>query len=262
MTKAISFCSTCRNRLGQLQQTLPQNLGALGERHEIVLVDYGSTDGLSDWVWGHFRDAIAHKKLVFFEVKNEVRWNMARAKNPAHRLATGGYLFNLDADNFVTVSDIDVIEKAAEMDLHSWQYSGVMTDGSCGRLGVPQKLFTVIGGYDETLLAMGGQDIDLLDRLGFLQKKRARLPPPALPAVQNSMDGKLQEIGRSAFASNSADELYSTLESINRKISRFKLQTEGLVRLGGGFSYQGLLNGESVVINGFDHITHVSRQAS
>lgn len=119
MTKSISFCSTCRNRLWQIRETLPRNLDAIREEHEIVLVDYGSTDGLSEWVWAHFQGAIDRGSLVFFEVRNEVRWNLARAKNLAHRLATGHYLFNLDADNFVTPSDVQAIEQAARMGLHA-----------------------------------------------------------------------------------------------------------------------------------------------
>lgn len=137
-----------------------------------------------------------------------------------------------------------------------------MPDGSCGRIGVPRQLFRDVGGYDETLLAMGGQDIDLLDRLGFLQRQRARLPPPMTPALQNTMDDKLQEISRAGRADGSPDQFYTALESLNRSISRFKLQTEGPIRLGGGFSYQGLLNGKSVVINGFDLIESVSRPVS
>ena len=42
---AISFCTTCRNRLWQIKQTLQQNLEAIGHQNELVLVDYVSHPG-------------------------------------------------------------------------------------------------------------------------------------------------------------------------------------------------------------------------
>lgn len=128
----------------------------MDDGHEIVLVDYGSSDGLSEWIWKNFTNDINSKKLIFFEVKNEVRWNIARAKNLAHRLASGSYLFNLDADNFITREDILEIQKVADLGFHCWQFSeGNRDDGSFGRIGLPAQLFKMIGGYDESFLPMG-----------------------------------------------------------------------------------------------------------
>ena len=70
--KSISFCISCRNRLRQLSQTLPGNLDCLDEDVEISLVDYGSSDGLSDWVRSRFGHFIETGRLVFFEVLNPV----------------------------------------------------------------------------------------------------------------------------------------------------------------------------------------------
>ncbi len=88
------------------------------------MVDYGSSDGLSQWVWRHFESDIQQGRLRFFEVKNEVRWNVSKAKNLAHRLARGDYLFNLDADNFVTDKDIESILQAQEHAAPSHQWTG------------------------------------------------------------------------------------------------------------------------------------------
>jgi hypothetical protein len=260
MSSAISFCTTCRNRLWQLRKTLPKNLDSIDFPQEIVLVDYGSTDGLSDWIWSNFKSYIDGKKLVFFEVKNDVRWNVARAKNLAHRLASGKYLFNLDADNFVTSQDLKSIEKAIKLGLHSHQWSGDWGDGSFGRIGIPRELFLEIGGYDETLTAMGGQDIDILHRLAALKYPRAKLQTPHITAIQNTQSDKIQELVRPETEKNDADSIYESLNSIGLEISKFKLQTEGPIRLGGGFSYKGLLNGKRVTINGFDEIHHAAEE--
>lgn len=257
MQKLISFCVTCRNRLWQIKKTLPENIDLINDSHEMVLVDYGSTDGLSEWVWSNFKSHIENKKMIFFEVKNEVRWNVARAKNLAHRLASGEYLFNLDADNFLTLSDIKVIGKAHELGLHSHQWSMSWEDGSFGRIGVPKRVFEDIGGYDETLLPMGGQDIDILNRLFIAQKKkRANLGSPALVAIKNSITDKTKEMTLSLDQNEDAEKIYAEVNGINLAICKLKLQTEGPVRMGGGFSYRGLLNGKLVTINGFNEVRY------
>lgn len=253
MNKTLSFCTTCRNRLWQLKETLGQNLKSIGDEHEIVLVDYGSSDGLSDWIWSNHEKQIESKKLVFFEVKNEVRWNVARAKNLAHRLAVGDYFFNLDADNFITVEDINLIKKARNLKLSCWQFSGIFPDGSYGRIGVPKKVFHEIGGYDETLLAMGGQDKDILRRLSAIHKG-AKLSPPTRSAIMNSSRDKVKELIEPDADEIKIEDTYKKINSLSIQISKFKLETEGPVRMGGGFSYKGLLNGKFVSINGFNEI--------
>ena len=255
MPKLISFCSTCRNRLWQLMDTLPRNLESISDPHELVLVDYGSTDGLSDWIWNNYKNHIENKKLVFFEVKNEVRWNVARAKNLAHRLASSDYLFNLDADNFITQDDIQEITKAVESGSHCWQFSqDLRDDGSFGRIGLPAELFKFIGGYDETFLAMGYEDIDLINRLFALKRPRVQLAPPAIKAIQNSSTQKVSESQLGSIQFSDPIAALKLMDHLNEKIAKFKLQALGPIRLGGGFSYKGLLNGSEVTIDGFTRI--------
>jgi predicted glycosyltransferase involved in capsule biosynthesis len=257
MMPAISFCTTCRNRLWQIKQTLQQNLETIGDQNELVLVDYGSTDGLSAWVWENFSEYIEKQRLIFFEVTNEVRWNVARAKNLAHRLANGDFLFNLDADNFVDFKDLALIEKVRKNKISCWQWSGSFPDGSYGRIGTSKSVFKEIGGYDETMLAMGAQDYDLIKRLSKVQKI-ARLPAPSIEAVQNNDINKMSELKSYNDEENSAKADYNTFNLINSKISEMKLLYEGPRRVGGGFSYKGILNGEKIAINGFDEITSLN----
>jgi glycosyltransferase involved in cell wall biosynthesis len=57
----LSFCITCKNRLHQIKQTLPQNLTDNREmkgKVDFVLVDFGSTDGLQEWIIGNFEPEI------------------------------------------------------------------------------------------------------------------------------------------------------------------------------------------------------------
>lgn len=254
MSKQISLCISCRNRLWQIQQTLPENLSSLGADMEIVLVDYGSADGLSDWVWAHFGPHIRAGMLTFFQVTNPVTWSSPKAKNLAHRLAKGSYLFNADADNFFTGEDCKLIRDAVRTGLPSHQWSGDLTDGSFGRIGLPKTTFFDIGGYDENLLPMGTQDRDLLTRLGALDDRFFKLPPPTKAAIANTSEDKVKEMGTLSEMSDPNLVYYFTNQT-NKTLAYLKLQIEGPRRLGGFASFQGFLNGTQVVIDGFNNIT-------
>jgi predicted glycosyltransferase involved in capsule biosynthesis len=210
---------------------------------------------MTSWVWSNFSNFIETKKLVFFEVKNDVSWSSPRSKNLAHRLAKSPYLFNLDADNFVDLSDINSILKAKNKNLPCHQFSGSFGDGSFGRIGLPKEVFYKIGGYDESMFPMGGQDLDLLRRINALSISILRLSKSRMQSIQNSFTDKVQE-----FSNNIKDhkELYAKLNSLNILRSRLRLDIEGPIIKGGFATFRGLLNGTEVVIDGFNKIRPVS----
>lgn len=249
--KAISFCITSRNRLWQLEQTLQKNLSNLHEDHEICLVDYGSTDGLSAWIWKNFAHLIEDRKLCLFEVKNSVSWNASKAKNLAHRIAHGDYFFNLDADNFISARDVRNIERAYQSNVPSHQFSGTFGDGSYGRIGCPRTLFYELGGYDETLLPMGGQDVDILNRMTAASRRLLKLPPPRSEAIQNTLNDKIREIHP---AIPDPKSFYASMNLFNIQKSNHRLEVEGPIRTDGFATFRGLLNGTPVIIDGLNHI--------
>lgn len=263
LSRSISFCQTCRDRLWQIKDTLASNLAALDNSQEIVLVDYGSSDGLSAWIWGNFRQHIFDGRLVFFEVKNEVSWSSPKAKNLAHRLSRGDYLFNLDVDNFITPEDIALINNTRQTDLPCHQWTGVWGDGSYGRIGMPRNLFFGLGGYDESMLPMAGQDFDLVQRLAAANLPVVVLPPPAKPAVANSHAQKMAAIslpGRKGGEDN-AKVRWERMNAINLETSRIRLAIEGPRRKGGFQTFRGLLNGRMIVIDGLNGIRSVAARA-
>jgi hypothetical protein len=248
--KAITFCVTCRNRLWQLKQTLGKNLAILDDDIEITLVDYGSTDEISQWVWSNFKEYIESGNLNFFEVKNDVTWNVSKAKNLAHRISNGEYLFNLDADNFITPIDIKLIRHAKDSKVISHQWSGNV-DGSYGRIGYPRSLFFSLGGYDEAMLPMGFEDIDFLRRSKNLIN-HLKLPGPSIEAIKNTFEQSVSEINTDP---REAKKIYELMINFNNNLSKFKLSTEeGPSRNTGFTSYKGALNGSVVTIDGFNQI--------
>ncbi len=254
-TPSIGFCTTCCNRLWQLKQTLPLNLKVIENTpHSISLVDFGSKDGLADWVWFHFRGQIERGKLSFFEVKNPVSWHMSKAKNLAHRISGGDYLFSLDGDNFLTQSDLKKIEEMALLNIACHQFTGNY-DGSCGRVGVPKAQFKRLGGYDESMMPMGYQDTDFVNRILLTSAKLAKLDGPEKPSIENSFSHKMSEIQKTTLSDADA---YVKMDNFNQKVSRLKLAFEGPYRAGGYTSFIGLLNGKRVLIDGFDNYHSVT----
>ncbi|GAA4899717.1 glycosyltransferase [Streptomyces coeruleoprunus] len=213
----ISYCVTCKNRLWQLRETLPENLERVRAdgRAEIVLVNYNSDDGLDTWV-RRFRPEIESGLLRYLHERSEPYIHLSKAKNLAHFGSTGEFLVNLDADNFIgdTVRawrevwareyDTLVHGFVAETDRGRFgRRDGLPADGNgtCGRIGLPRRHFLALGGYDEEMLPMSQQDVDLIDRARALGLGVVRVPQPdrasAPAAICNSIQDKLAHTGSS-----------------------------------------------------------------
>lgn len=255
----ISYCTTCRGRLHQLRETLPGNLAALRDDEEIVLVDYRSPDGLAEWVWSTFSPAIEGGRLRFFEVLGEAPWHMAKAKNLAHRLGRGAYLFNLDGDNLLTRNDAALIRAAKDRGLGCRQGTGNIRDGTPGRIGISGATFFDLGGYDEGLLGMTLQDYDLIVRAEAVGYRFARLGPPQHMPVQNSRTERLEQyiVGQDPIPHDN-----DRLGRVNLAVHKLRLELEGPRRRHNFATFRGRLNGKEVILDGLGNIRLLTEEKS
>jgi hypothetical protein len=168
---ALSFCITCKNRFHQISGTLKRNLddnSMYSHLIEFVLVDFGSDDGLKEWILDNFQKELKANYLKFYYTDGMKSWHASLAKNTAHILAANDILVNLDCDNFTGRNGGKfVIQQFLnnEKNMIFHQFSGKYYDGSFGRIGMYRKTFHETGGYDERFEPMGGQDGDLINRL-------------------------------------------------------------------------------------------------
>ncbi|MCE5179780.1 MAG: glycosyltransferase [Porphyromonadaceae bacterium] len=167
----LSFCITCKNRFKQIKKTLPHNLqDNRDHKHliEFVLVDFGSTDGLQEWIYDNFREEMRCGYLKYYYTEEMKNWHSSIAKNTAHLLALNEIVTNLDCDNYTGLNGGKfVIDKMVEYGVRSTifhQFSNNRGDGSYGRITLSKRNFICIGGYDESLEPMGYQDVDLIIR--------------------------------------------------------------------------------------------------
>ncbi len=195
--KKISFCISVMNRHAHIVRTLPENL----ERNkkfaadiEFVLVNFiigREGEETDEWIRNNFKSEINSGYLKYFVSDKMRNFHASIAKNTSHINASGLYLFNLDADNYITPKEVDFLLKECVFGsvVHGW--SEVYHDGSYGRIGVGAYEFLKLNGYNESLEAFSFQDIDLLKRCSIQLKKRIKRMTPEKQAIQNSALEKL-----------------------------------------------------------------------
>lgn len=167
----LSFCITCKNRFYQIEQTLKKNLDdnrMFKHLIEFVLIDFGSTDGLQEWIKNNFSEEIDAGYLKYFYTNEMENWHVSIAKNTAHLMAVNDIVVNLDCDNFTGCNGGRfLIQHFLKNKVNTviQQYGGDPYDGSFGRISVYRHAFIEVGGYDESFEPMGVQDLDLIERL-------------------------------------------------------------------------------------------------
>ena len=222
--KFISYCTTCCNRLWQLALSLPGNLKRLKENEELILVNYGSTDNLTRYIQSSklCLEFIENKKLIYAEVLNVKLYHSSKAKNIAHRLGNGKFLVNLDADNF-NIGINNKIQK--HKDKKCLIYFGVdQVCDTCGRIAIVKNGFYEIGGYDESFMPMGFQDIDLILRadghgLEFFEK------PIYSQNLKNSTEEKMINTGLVNW--HECDKINREISEKNIKNKQFVVNKSG-----------------------------------
>lgn len=194
----VSYCTTCKGRLHHLKQTLPVNLAAeAGNPNvEFVILDYGSEDGLGEWIHANYQPEIESGRIRYAR-SEQPHFRMAHAKNMAHRVATGDILCNLDADNVIAPDFSKYLVEQFSRNPHSVVSVHPLTvsekrkkaeplvvdgkrmrigDGFGGRLAISSQDFYRIGGYDERHVGWGMDDVNFA-----LRARDAGLEPVRIP---------------------------------------------------------------------------------
>lgn len=193
----ISIVTTVFNRFWQLRQTLGRNLEVIRDQAdvEMVLVDFGGPDSaeIQNFIEANFVGDLLCLKLKYYIAKEpSPLFRVATAKNVAHRLSLGRFIFSLDVDNFLYLEDLEIIRNHLHFspgdilhqttgpapmrhkqwigyqlheDQSAYHNDNVNWDGSIGRIGLLREAFERVNGYDENFQGMGMEDIDLIMRV-------------------------------------------------------------------------------------------------
>lgn len=175
----ISICTTCRDRLEDLMQTLPKNIKANSdyENLEFVVLDYNSREyDVGRWIQVGYPDLIESGRVVYLRTEEPQYFDMAHSRNVAFLAATGEIVNNVDADNLLPQSNgigfATFINKLAN-EQPEMAIFGKSKQLLRGRIGFYKREFIeLLGGYDETNLKYyGADDSNILNRAWELGMK-------------------------------------------------------------------------------------------
>jgi len=99
--RTITFCTTCMNRLCDLKRTFINNIEDNNDYPflEMLLLDYGSSDGLAEWVNENLLEYIKLGRVNYYRVESD-HFRANHSRNVSFKLAQGEIVANVDADNF------------------------------------------------------------------------------------------------------------------------------------------------------------------
>ncbi len=173
------------DRLHHVQTTLLHNLYVCRNLPvEFVVLDYGSTDGFSEWMagkraewskWKHAPNARCLLHVYRFDAPKV--FHCSHAKNMAHRLAQGEIVCNIDADTFISEGMTEMLVRELS---DGGKYLGPADYAFYGTLGFVRTDFDELGGYDEGMYGYAYEDTDLA-----LRAQRFGLTRFVLPAGHN-----------------------------------------------------------------------------
>jgi glycosyltransferase involved in cell wall biosynthesis len=259
MKKQLSFCISCKNRMWQIKETLLQNLKdnvRFKSIVEFVLVDFGSKDGLREWVLSNCLKEINEGYLNYYYTDRLPNWHACATKNTAHLFSRGKIVTNLDCDNFTGKNGgrhvLDCFTRY-KMPIVVHQFSGDFEDGSFGRISVERKYFLELGGYDEEFAPMAYQDSDLILRFAMMGLEYVALPDKDFNrAIYNTKEEGIINSGSKMS--------YNEMNLHNKNLSMSKLESDNIVRNNGAFGIrEGILNhlGDEV-----SYSTHIKKATS
>lgn len=233
-TYKVSFCTTCMNRAFHLKKTISKNIrnNLKYPNCEFVLINYNSQDGLHEWVLSELSDYIESGVLKYFYTKEPKNFHASIAKNMAHRFSTGDILCNLDADNFTGKDFAFYLNYLLNTYGENcfYQFTKPPYWGTVGRIAMSRSLFLELGGYDETFLPIGHEDLDLIERAeAYGANKKVVKIENFLQYLSNT------SIEKSINCYDQEYMNYYDLEDKNRKISKEKIKSKEFIANKSGF---------------------------
>jgi hypothetical protein len=167
-----SIVCVSMNRTENILQSLPYWL-KVRFCHEIVILDFGSTEPLSEVLKQH---NITNEKLKIYRVDNVTQWHLSKAYNLAIKLASHKNIYKLDSDdccNKFLILNHPLNDK-------NIYYHGKWQDAKnknelqiAGKMFFPYELFIKANGYNENITTYGWDDCEFNERLQKLSVEKS-----------------------------------------------------------------------------------------
>lgn len=165
---SICYFTVVMNRVHHLAKTLPVNLKDNRKNATcFVVLDYGSNDGLANFIRENFENELLSGKLRYHRVEASF-FERSRSRNIAARYCVGDVICNIDADNY-TGKDFDAFlahhfMTDSKIFVSALGHANHSID-TYGKIALRKDDFFIAGGYDESFKGYGYEDYDLVVRL-------------------------------------------------------------------------------------------------
>jgi len=176
------------NRLFHLKETYKKNLNN-APNAEFILLDYGSSESIENWVKEEFSEYF--DRFKFYRTEDPQYWVAAHAKNIAHKQATGDILCNLDCDITIPEKFCEFIEENFSKNpnivlaFKSEDFNGNM--GCAGMIIARKEHFYSVNGYDENInLGWGYDDVSYQYRTKMQNNLQLIVVPPLISCIPHS----------------------------------------------------------------------------
>ncbi len=217
----VTLYTTCKDRVGDLRHNFLANIADNPHPEvQFVLLNYSSRSPDVDlWVRENLGQHIETGKVVYGLVRGHRWWAPSHPKNVAFRLGDGKTRCNVDADNR-TSRDFGayLAVKAAE---GTKLFFSRLANSTYGRIAVNEELFAQVGGYDESFVGYGWEDVDLEERIMALGHTGCAIPKRFLVATEQTPaqrstnyhtalgpTARQNEINKTASQQNLADKIF------------------------------------------------------
>lgn len=178
----FSIITTCKGRLGHLQQTLPAMAGQPGV--EVVVVDYDCPEGTADWVKRHY------PTVNTIRVENRPTFNASEGRNLGAAAANGHWFCFMDADVIPDPGfSAHVAEKLEAGRFYTVSPFVLEMYGTCI---VPREAYRRVGGYDEVIEPWSYEDKDMYVRLKEIGLVEDHYPAALLTAIEHDDAARVQ----------------------------------------------------------------------
>lgn len=160
------------NRLEHLRQTLPKNIEDNFSKSEVefLVLDYGSSDGLDDWMKQAMSHHIGSGLLTYYRYDDAEYFDRSHSRNTLFTLASGDIICNVDADNYLGKNFFAYVKSVFNENdniflIPDTKKRYYYIRDALGRLALKKQDFLQVGGYDERMKGYGFEDDDLYARL-------------------------------------------------------------------------------------------------
>jgi len=177
----LTFVTTCRGRLAQLQRSLPTL--AVQADTAVVVVDYDCPERAGDWVARH------HPQVTVVRAADRPRFELSRARNLGAAAAMTPWLCFIDAD--VGLRPDFAARVRALLQPGRYYQAKPRTIETWGTSISASADFDRAGGYDEVLQGWGKDDDDYYARLEILGVRPGTFPGELLVAQSHDDDQRV-----------------------------------------------------------------------